>query len=136
MRTHPAWRDPEVQERLHPLVYKSMIGLVVWLVLSVWLLFGTGQYVGLDFAVVTLFFLIAVAIPVLLWATWRRNAPAGERRTTTQTLQEWIACTFSTWTGPLSGREAAMQILLPIAAVAIGMTIFGVVFDLTVPGSG
>ncbi len=33
----------------------------------------------------------------------------------------------------LSGREAAMQILLPIAAVAIGMTIFGLVFYFDVP---
>jgi hypothetical protein len=31
------------------------------------------------------------------------------------------------------GREASIQILLPIAAVAIGMTIFGLVFALVVP---
>jgi hypothetical protein len=41
-----------------------------------------------------------------------------------------------TWTGRVSGREAAMQILLPIAAVAFGMTIFGLVFLFTVPDLG
>ena len=39
-------------------------------------------------------------------------------------------------TGALSGREAAMQILLPIAAVSIGMTIFGLVFYFDVPHAG
>jgi len=38
-----------------------------------------------------------------------------------------------TWTGGVSGREAAVQILLPIAAVAIGMTIFGLAFLYAVP---
>ena len=49
---------------------------------------------------------------------------------------KWTACSFETWTGGISGREAAMQILLPIAAVAIGMTIFGLVFALAVPNPG
>lgn len=46
---------------------------------------------------------------------------------------EWAANSFATWTGDISGREASIQILLPIAAVAIGMTIFGLVFVLVVP---
>jgi hypothetical protein len=33
----------------------------------------------------------------------------------------------------LRGKEAAMQILLPIAAVSIGMTIFGLVFLFDLP---
>jgi hypothetical protein len=40
---------------------------------------------------------------------------------------------FATSTGTLSGREAAQQILLPIVAVSIGMTIFGLVFYFDVP---
>ena len=39
-------------------------------------------------------------------------------------------------TGNVSGGEAALQILLPIAAVAFGMTIFGLVFLFTVPHLG
>jgi hypothetical protein len=36
----------------------------------------------------------------------------------------------------LTGREAAMQILLPIAAVSIGMFIFGLVCYFDVPHTG
>jgi hypothetical protein len=40
------------------------------------------------------------------------------------------------WTGSVSGREAAIQILLPIAAVAFGITIFSLTFLFTVPHLG
>jgi hypothetical protein len=40
---------------------------------------------------------------------------------------------FATWTGGIPGREAAIQILLPIAAVAFGMTLFGLAFLFAVP---
>jgi len=43
-----------------------MIGLTVWLVLSVWALFDRDSYVGLTLGVITLFFLFAIGIPVLL----------------------------------------------------------------------
>lgn len=51
----------------------------------------------------------------------------------TEAFREWIAASFSAGYGTLSGREAALQILLPIAAVAFGMTIFGLVFYFAVP---
>ena len=127
---------PRVQESLHPLVYRSMIALTIWLVLSVWAFFDRGAYVGLTLAVVTVFFAIAVAIPVLIWKTWQHNAPAEETREPTESFAAWTSQIFATWTGVLSGREAAMQILLPIAAVSIGMFIFGLVFYLDVPHAG
>jgi hypothetical protein len=40
---------------------------------------------------------------------------------------------FSTWTENLLGSAAATQILLPLAAVAFGMTVFGLVYVLVVP---
>jgi hypothetical protein len=51
------------------------------------------------------------------------------------TFREWSSHSFVTCTGGVSGREAAMQILLPlpIGAVAIGMTIFGLAFLFAVP---
>jgi hypothetical protein len=83
---------------------------------------------GTELAVITAFFLIVVGIPLLLALTWRRNRAEDERILEPQKFRDWAACEFSTWTGGLSGREATMQILLPIAAVAIGMTIFGLIF--------
>jgi hypothetical protein len=120
---------------LHPRVYGAMVGLAVWLVLSVWLLFGSAGYTGLTFAIMTLFFAIALGLPALLWLTWRHHGGDAERGAADETFRDWAAHDFSTWTGGLSGREAATQILLPIMAVAIGMTVFGLVYVLAVPAS-
>ncbi len=121
---------------LHPFVYRSMIGLTLWLVLSAWAFFNTGAYIGLTLAMITLFFVILVAIPVVIWKTWQHNAPPKETREPAESFDIWASQRFATSTGTLSGREAAMQILLPIAAVSIGMTIFGLVFYFDVPHGG
>lgn len=70
----------QVHDGLHPLIYRSMIGLTLWLVLSVWVFFNTGAYVGLTLAVITLFFVVIMAIPLLLWVTWQHNASPSETR--------------------------------------------------------
>jgi hypothetical protein len=128
----PAQHDRRTNE-LHPLVYRGMIGLTIWLVLSVWALFSRGAYEGVTLSVITLFFVVLVGIPVVLWLTWRRNTDAYEHRGDMPTFREWSSHSFVTCTGGVSGREATMQILLPIGAVAIGMTIFGLAFLFAVP---
>lgn len=130
MNTHPLCED------LHPTVYRSIIGLTIWLVLSIWLLFDRGAYVGLNLAIITVFFVIVVGVPLVLAFTWRRNSAVHEGDKAATSFREWAGSEFATFTGGLSGREAAMQILLPIAAVAIGMTIFGLVFYFDVPTIG
>ena len=132
MTAHLPVRDNRPNDELHPLIYQSLVGLTIWLVLSVWVLFSRGAYEGLTLSVITLFFVILVGIPVLLWLTWRRNIDPNEQRDTAP-FGEWISRPFETWTGSISGREAAVQILLPIAAVAFGMTIFGLAFLFAVP---
>jgi hypothetical protein len=125
-------QHPAVYGDLHPAVYWSIIALTIWLVFSVWLLFDYGSYSLLILIAITAFFVVAMAIPLVLAAVWRHNVPADEAHPA-ENLRQWLSCEFSTWSGPLSGKEAAMQILLPIAAVAIGMTIFGLVFYFDVP---
>ena len=44
--------------------------------LSIWIFFDHGAYVGLTLAMITVFFVIAVGIPILIWKTWQHNAPA------------------------------------------------------------
>ena len=126
-------RDNRPNDELHPLIYQSLIGLTIWLVLSVWGLFSRGAYEGLTLSVITLFFVILVGIPVLLWLTWRRNINSKDQHIHTVPFGEWISRPFVTWTGSIVGREAAVQVLLPIAAVAFGMTIFGLAFLFAVP---
>jgi hypothetical protein len=135
MATHllPIPQTSQRTDELHPWIYSAVVGLTIWLVLSVWLLFSRGSYEGLTLAVITLFFTVLVGIPILLWLTWRHNAAPHEHGDGSAPFDEWSAKTFETWTGDLSGRHASIQILLPIAAVAIGMTVFGLVFMLVVP---
>ncbi len=135
MTSHPIRHNRPTNDELHPFVYQSLIALTLWLVLSVWVFFDRGGYVGLALAVVTLFFLIAVGIPVVLWLAWRRSCAPSDRTQTGERFDEWVSHSFDTWTGSISGKEAALQILLPIAAVAFGMSIFGLVFLLSAPAS-
>jgi hypothetical protein len=131
----PAQHDRRTSE-LHPLIYRAMIGLTIWFVLSVWVLFSRGAYEGVTLSVITLFFVVLVGIPVVLWLTWRRNTDPNEQHVNVAPYREWSSGSFETSRGGVSGREASMQILLPIAAVAIGMTIFGLVFLFAVPHLG
>jgi hypothetical protein len=133
---HPERRNAPVHDELHPLIYRAMIGLTLWLVVSIWALFDRGSYFGLTLGVITLFFLIAVGIPVLLWLTWQHNTAPDERNRLNEPLRDWLSHLFETCTGVTTGKDAAAQVLLPIAAVAFGMTIFGLVFLFTVPQLG
>lgn len=135
MATHPLpiRLGQPTNDELHPLVYRSIVGLTIWLVLSVWALFSRGTYEGLTLSVITLFFLVLVGIPLILWLTWRHNTAPDARQEHIAPFAEWASHSFETWTGAVTGLDAAAQILLPIAAVAIGMTIFGLVFAFAVP---
>ncbi len=132
--TDPARQHEQpVHEELHPAVYKAVVGFTVWLVLSIWALFS-GAYFGLMEAVITLFFVVLVGIPTLLWLSWRHNAE--DKNNDSETFNEWLVHSFKSATGTVSGREATVQILLPIAAVSFGMTIFGLVYYFDVPHAG
>jgi hypothetical protein len=114
-----------VTRRLHPRVYALMIGLALWLVLSVWLFAGNGVADYL-LAIVSGFIVIAVALPFILSRVTRiEDATVDDEP---QSFRDWSAADFDTWQGRLSGAQAATQILLPIAAVAVavGMTVFGI----------
>src|SRR5215207_5961232 len=118
--------NPPAATRPHRLVYIAVVGLALWLVLSVWALFtGSDYYADYLFAVVSLFIFIAVALPSVLWLVRSRYRDAGFDRAS-GTFREWLARDFDTWQARLRGRDAAIEILLPIAAVAFGMTALGI----------
>lgn len=136
MPTYPTGHHPPTHDALHPLVYRTIIALTMWLVLSIWVFFGNGAYVGLTSAMITVFFVIIVGIPLLIWKTWQHNAPPAETRLDEEPFDAWKEEDFATRTGHLTGRSAAMQILLPIAAVSIGMFVFGLVYYFDIPHVG
>ena len=71
MTTHTHQNHPyEAHQGLHPLIYRSIIGFTLWLVLSIWVFFSTGGYNGLTLAMITLFF---TDHPVRNWSEARRS---------------------------------------------------------------
>lgn len=111
--------------RMHPRVYMLVIALTAWFALAVWSFAGSGIVDYLLF-VVSGFIFVAVALPLILACVERADAPAP--RDNESTLRDWARWDYDTWTGRLSGGQAATQILLPIAAAAVGMTVIGLIF--------
>jgi hypothetical protein len=98
---------------------------VLWFVVSAWAFFGDGEYMGLLLAVVGGFFFMAVAIPWALWLIWRRYQGSDGAREKGISLRDWASGEFDTCQG--RRKAVAGEILLPIAAVAFGITALGIV---------
>ena len=99
-----------------------VVGLAVWLVLSVLGFFRAG-HTGLMLAIVSFFIGVAVMLPLILAHISRRddrNRSADEA----ETLRGWLDREFDGYTGRMKASAAAFQVLLPLAAVALGMTFF------------
>jgi hypothetical protein len=115
-------------EHVHPSVLKLTAGLVAWFVLMAWVLFDRNSLVGLPLAFVTVLLLIVGMLLVALSQVWRRHRPAHTMHPNKTAFRNWSFGDFAIWDGKLRGSEAAIQILLPIAAGAFGLTAIGIVF--------
>jgi len=115
-----------VSDKLHPYVYVAIVGLGLWYVVSAWAGFVAEDDIAYLLAVVNGLFFIAIAIPCALWLAWWKSrdlhAPRQQSR-----FRDWVSGNFRTGQGDLKASSAAIQILLPIAAVAFGMTAFAVI---------
>jgi hypothetical protein len=115
-------------------------GLLIWFVIAAWLLFGGSGYIELALAMISVLVFMAMAIPLALWRTsLTALGSAGSSRATGQpsdTFGDWLRGRFATWTDQERGSTAAIEILLPLAAVAFGITALGIVFDLARVGVG
>jgi hypothetical protein len=133
----PALRhNAPATDRLHPLIYKGLGLLALWLVISVIVLFNRGQYMSLTTAAIAGIFVMIVGIPFQIWRIWCRSTPDEVRRNESRSFFDWRHRQFETSSGSLSGTEAAILILLPIIAVSFGMTAFGLVLYFTLPTLG
>jgi hypothetical protein len=137
-----ARRCGPVTDRLHPRIYAIIAGLALWFVLSAWWFFGGAGYIELALAVMTGLFIMALGIPFTLWqagvkARKRDVAPETTKEhpafeQTPESLGTWMEGRFNTWTGQQTSATAAAEILLPIAAVALGFMAMGIVFHIVV----
>jgi hypothetical protein len=127
-------RQRTLTNRLHPYVYGTLVILVAWFALAVWNFAGGGVTDYLLF-IVCGFVFVAVMLPLILSRVGHDDPGHGashegdaEESSQQPSLHDWAVSDYDTWTGRLSGAEAAMQILLPIAAAAAGMTVIGIIF--------
>ena len=124
-----------VVRNLHPAVYVALVGLTLWLGLAIW---GFGYDGQTDYllAIVSGFLFIAVAIPSTLALMVHRQKNSDERKSSGEaSFREWMTGSFDTWQDRVRGRNAAVEVLLPMAAIAIGMTAFAIVLHFTAVGS-
>jgi hypothetical protein len=125
-----------VTSSLHPWVHAAVIGLVLWFVVWVWSFAGVGVTDYLLF-IVNGFIFIAVALPLILSHVGRAhdatNGDVAKNTDRPPSFRDWARWDFDTWQGRLTGTQATMQILLPIAA-ALGMTALGIAFHIAEHG--
>jgi hypothetical protein len=139
MNNHDQENRQQASERvarnLHPAVYMALVGLTLWLGLAIW---GFGYDGQTDYllAIVSGFLFIAVAIPATLALMVHRQRNSDERKSSGNvSFREWMTGDFDTWQDRVKGRNAAVEILLPMAAIAIGMTAFAIVLYFTEAGT-
>ena len=113
-------------DRIPPLIYAVLVGFVAWMVLAAWGFAGPG-YADVALTVVTGFLIVVITIPFILWRVARANQDRSEDERS-PSFAEWSSGQFETWQDRVKGSSAATEIILPIAAAAIGMTAFAIVF--------
>ena len=127
-------RNSPARDYVHPVVYMAVIGLALWFVLSAWG-FATDGYTDYLLVVVSGFIFAVLALTSALWWLWWKNRRRDANQEEHESLRAWAAGDLDTWQDRVKGRNAAIEMLLPIAAVAFGMTAFGIVLHFTAQGA-
>jgi hypothetical protein len=125
---HDLDHDPQAPatSRLHAGVYILLIVFSAWFALAVWIFAGRGLTDYLLF-IVSGFVFVVVTLQLIL-SRVGRTAKAGKGNDNWASFRAWATSDFETGQDRLSGAQAAVHILLPIAAAALGMTAFGIIF--------
>jgi hypothetical protein len=113
--------------RLHPWIYAAIFGLALFYILSAWFGFAGSGYTDYLLMIASFFVLGALALPFIAWRAWRHSRGLRAEREGRETFRQWARGEFDIGQGHVSGATAAVEILLPIAAVAFGMMAFAIV---------
>jgi hypothetical protein len=134
MDTSTIGHNHSVSQRLHPFVYKAIFALAVVFLLGVWE-FAGDEYTGYLIAVVAGLVFVALALPFVLWRIRRSHRRRGRAEESDapekETFGDWAAGDFQGWQDREKAGNAAVEVLLPIAAVAFGMVAFSIVSSFT-----
>lgn len=112
---------------LHSYVYAGIAALVIWFVLAVWWSFAADGYTDYLLFVVSGFILTFVSFALALSRVSRGDDVEAGAAPLRRTFRGWASREFNTWQYRLKGGNAAAEVLLPIAAIAFGMTAIGIV---------
>jgi hypothetical protein len=135
--THDALStDRPTKTLFHPVVYRVIIALAALLAISVWGFFADSD-IGYQVAVVTGFVFMIVALPSLLWRIRRHgHDPRLQEDGSSEragSLVDWMRSDFEARQERMKGWDAMAGSLLPIAACALGMLAFAIMFQFAVP---
>jgi len=135
MAYHDAGSRGPTFDGLHPAIYKALAVTALWLVVAAWIFFGSqGYYATFAVAVVTGFFIVAAAIPYVIWRVWRNHTEADEPKREQAAFSDWWRGEIETSQGRVEGWDAAVEVLMPLGIAALGMTLIGLIFRLTAGG--
>src|SRR5262249_3504394 len=118
-----------VTSDFHPRVYAALIGLSLWFVVWVWSFFGAGVTDYLLF-IVSGFIGVVITLQLILSSIRRPTDIANSNTNQPPSFHDWVRGDFATEHGPLSSADAAIIVLLPIVAPAIGWMVFGIEFQI------
>ncbi len=125
-REHAPHNRP-IFDQLHPNIYRAAVGLVALFAVAAWILFDRQTDIGLPLAMVSVLLLVAILLPWSLSLVWQRHQMADQRYREIS-FHDWRIGDFAVWGSKLRGTDAAIDMLLPLAAVAFGLTALGIVF--------
>jgi len=135
--TDRSHNDRPATSDFHPVVYMALVGLVLWLMIAIWA-FARDDLSSYLMVIVIGFIALVVAIPSTLVAMARSSekpADANDHELIEpqehRSFREWAAGEVDIWQDRVKGSSAAFEALLPIAALAVGMTAFAVVSHYT-----
>jgi hypothetical protein len=117
-----------VFDQFPPKVYGAAVGLVIWFALAAWILFDRQSDIGLPLGMVSVLLLVAVLLPWSLSLVWKRHRLPPERHADRVSFNDWKTGDFVVWGSRIHSLHAAIDMLLPLAAVAFGLTGIGIVF--------
>ena len=113
-----------VFDQLHPNIYGAATGLVVWFAVAAY----RQSDIELPLAMVSVLLLIALLVPWALSRVWKKYQRPHQVHPHKMAFRDWKEADFAVWGSKLHGKHAAIDMLLPLAAVAFGLTALGIVF--------
>jgi hypothetical protein len=125
-------QNKPVFDHQYPNIYATAVGLIAWFVLAAWVFFdhrfGQQSEVSLQLTMMSVLLFAAVLLPWSLSLVWQLHRMSREGPSPRTSFRDWWGGDFEVWGSKVHGAHAAIDMVLPLAAVAFGLTAIGIVF--------